>query len=283
MNDLLRRLQDLAQPTWENFVHVVDILIVAFVLYRILVLVRSTRAWRILTGIVIFILLLFMSDYLQLRTLHWLLEKATLLGPVALVILFLPELRQALEGFGKLRLIGDVGPKHGIVAAARTVEEIVGAVSELAGARLGALIVLERNDNLQEIISNGVSLDAEVSAALLGSIFFGTNPLHDGAVVIRNDRLVAAACRLPLSESTYIDKHVHMRHRAGIGMSEQADCLVIVVSEERGTISISQNGTLVRISDSAELRTILNHELRGPDPEEKPKPKKKREKQGVAV
>lgn len=283
MNDLLRRLQDLAQPTWENFVHVVDILIVAFVLYRILILVRSTRAWRILTGIVIFILLLFISDYLQLRTLHWLLEKATLLGPVALVILFLPELRQALEGFGKLRLIGDVGPKHGVVAAARTVEEIVGAVSELAGARLGALIVLERNDNLQEIISNGVSLDAEVSAALLGSIFFGTNPLHDGAVVIRNDRLVAAACRLPLSESTYIDKHVHMRHRAGIGMSEQADCLVIVVSEERGTISISQNGTLVRVTDSSELRSILNHELRGPDPDEKPKPKRKREKQGVAV
>jgi len=283
LNDLLRRLQDLAQPTWENFVHVVDILIVAFVLYRILILVRSTRAWRILTGIVIFILLLFISDYLQLRTLHWLLEKATLLGPVALVILFLPELRQALEGFGKLRLIGDVGPKHGVVAAARTVEEIVGAVSELAGARLGALIVLERNDNLQEIISNGVSLDAEVSAALLGSIFFGTNPLHDGAVVIRNDRLVAAACRLPLSESTYIDKHVHMRHRAGIGMSEQADCLVIVVSEERGTISISQNGTLVRVTDSSELRSILNHELRGPDPDEKPKPKRKREKQGVAV
>lgn len=272
------------RPSADNLVHVIDILLVSYLLYRLFMLVRSTRAWRILTGIIIFVALLFLSDFLQLRTLHWLLEKATLLGPVALAILFLPELRQALEGFAKIRLISDgalgrVSP----IAEARTIEEIVGAATELAASRIGMLIVIELRDALDEVAANGVNIDAEVSAALLGSIFYTNNPLHDGAVVIRGNRVRAAACRLPLSEATYVDKHVHMRHRAGLGISEQTDALAVMVSEERGTISIAREGSLTKLNDPNELRTILNSILRGSDETGKGRGRRRRDKQEVAV
>ena len=272
------------RPNADNLVHVIDILLVSYLLYLLFMLVRSTRAWRILTGIVIFVALLFLSDFLQLRTLHWLLEKATLLGPVALAILFLPELRQALEGFAKIRLISDGAlGRTTPIAEARTIEEIVGAATELAASRIGLLIVIELRDTLEEVAANGVRIDAEVSAALLGSIFYTNNPLHDGAVIVRGNRVRAAACRLPLSEATYVDKHVHMRHRAGLGISEQSDALVVIVSEERGTISIARVGLLTKLSDPNELRTILNSILRGSDTGGKSRGRRRRDKQEVAV
>jgi diadenylate cyclase len=226
-------------------------------------MVRGTRAWRILGGIVIFVLGLWLSNVLKLSTLHWLLDKATLLGPVALVILLLPELRQALEGFGKLgkfteRLSG--GELH---VEAKSIEEIVAAVTEMAAARVGAIIVLERVGSLDEIIGNGVRLDARVSAPLLNSVFYMGNPLHDGAAIIRGDHVVAAACRLPLSESSKIDSMLHMRHRAAVGVTESLDCMAIVVSEERGVISIASDGKLRRLGSHIELREILNKEFRG--------------------
>jgi diadenylate cyclase len=246
-----------------SLVDVVDVLVVAYVLYRLLMLVRGSRAWRIVLGIVTFIFVLALSKYLQLHTLNWLMDKATILGPVALVILFLPELRQAIEGFGKLGLWPS---KLGLTESrteARTVEEIVAAVAELAAQSVGALIVVEKGAPLDEIAANGVLLESRVSAPLLGSIFYEGNPLHDGAVVIRGDRIVAAACRLPLSESSRLDQTVHMRHRAAVGVTEALDCVAIVVSEERGTISISADGRLRRLATHLELRDFLNRELRG--------------------
>lgn len=263
MEEILRRLSSLREPSITNFVHLIDIVLVAYLTYRLLRLIRGTRAWRIVGGIVIFVIALFMSDYLQLRTLHWVLDKAALLAPVALAILLLPELRQTLEGFARIGLWPERLAPAAHQTAAGTVEEIVAAVGEMSTLRIGALVVVERSAQLDEYVANGVRLDSELSAALLVSIFFGSNPLHDGAVVIRGDRLVAAACRLPLSDSTRIEQRAHMRHRAGLGASEQADCVVVIVSEERGTISLALDGVLTRIASPAELRDALNQALRG--------------------
>ena len=248
----------------DALVALVDVFLVAYLVYRVLMLVRGTRAWRILVGIGIFIFLLGASDRLQLHTLHYVLAQAVPLGPVALVILLLPELRQAIEGLGKLdRWTQRFASPAETRAEARTVEEIVAAAAELAASRIGALIVLEKNAPLDEIAANGVALDADVSAPLLGAIFYEGNPLHDGAVIIRGDCIVAAACRLPLSESTRIDQSVHMRHRAAVGATEATDALCIAISEERGTISVASDGRLRRLNNHLELRDLLNRELRG--------------------
>lgn len=275
MEDVLRQLSGLKELTpWQIAVNVVDILLVAYLFYRLLILARGTRAWRILAGVLSFVVLLGLSKLTGLNTLFWLLDKATLLAPVALVILLLPELRQTLEEFGKLGLLPQkLGTTSEERMEARTVEELVAACAELAAQSVGALIVIETGTELEEIASNGVSLDAKVSAPLLGAIFYEGNPLHDGAVIIRGDQIVAAACRLPLSESSRLDQTLHMRHRAAVGVTESIDCLSVVVSEERGTISVAQDGRLRRLSNHIELRDILNRELRNvgvkPDHKEK--------------
>ncbi len=281
MENIRRPLSSLLEPTWENLIHVIDILLVAFVVFQVLKLIQGTRAWRVSLGIIAFLLLLGLSSFLHLDTLHWLLDKATLLGPVALVILFFPELRQAMEGvlsFVPARLLEST-------IEARTIEELVAAMSELSAQSTGALVVIERSASLAEIISNGVELDAKISAPLMCSIFYEKNALHDGAVVVRGDKIVAAACRLPLSESSRLDKTVHMRHRAAVGVTEATDCLALVVSEERGTMSVALNGRLERIHTIKELREHLNHELRGADGEfveRRSRPRLRRQKEGAA-
>lgn len=264
MDDITRQFTALRSlPAQEIFVTLFDVGLVAYLIYRLLMLVRGTRAWRIFIGIVAFIFLLFLSDRLNLNTLHWILEKATILGPVALVILFLPELRQAIEGIGKitpLQILEFAPPAASIEA--RTVEEITNAVTSLAQQSVGALIVIEKTAKLDEIVANGVPLNAQVSSPLLGSIFYGENPLHDGAVILRADKILAAACRLPLSESVTLDPNVHMRHRAAVGVTEVTDAFVIVVSEERGSISIASDGVLTRLESPQALREFLNRELR---------------------
>ncbi|MBC8064538.1 MAG: TIGR00159 family protein, partial [Chlorobia bacterium] len=263
--------QFIVQFTSDPLRNAFDILIVTYILYRLFMLIRGSRAWRIVLGIVGFVLLLFVSGKLELIALNWLLDKATILGPVALVILFLPELRQAIEGLGRLRLGKiQIAPRFttsALKTEARTIEELVAAVSELASESTGALIVIERGAPLDDIANNGVVVNARVSAPLLGSIFYEGNPLHDGAVVIRGDLIIAAACRLPLSDSNRLSQNVHMRHRAGLGVTEQLDCLAIIVSEERATISYAKEGRLRKLVNAGELRDFLNHELRGEDHE----------------
>lgn len=246
----------------QGLIYVVDILLVAYVFYRLLKLVRGRRAWRIAIGIGFFVVALVLSERFQLNTLHWVLDKATLLAPVALVILFLPELRQAMEGFGKLGGWTD----RLITAQQKTdidsVQQLCAAVAEMAEHRIGALIVIERTMRLQEVADSGIPVHARVTAPLIGAIFYHGNPLHDGAIVVRGDEVVAAACRLPMSESTAIPGHLHMRHRAGIGMSEHSDAIVVIVSEERGEIGIAQEGALIGMGDELELRRFLERELR---------------------
>ncbi len=266
MEPFLQPLEALFRPNWTAFVHWVDIFLVAFLIYRLLLLIRGTRASRIVFGVASFGLLILFSKLLHLTTLNWILDKATLMAPVALVILFLPELRQALESLGRV-LPQKLGPTDSPLET-MAIEEIVSAVAELAAGRIGAIIVLERSARLDTVIENGVALDAKVSAPLLNAIFYEGNPLHDGAVIVRGDRLVAAACRLPLSESVRLDPNVHMRHRAAVGITETADCLAIVVSEERGTVSVAAEGRLKRLDTPLEIRQILRGqaevERRGP-------------------
>lgn len=261
MNPVIDRLSSLFEPSWQSLVNIVDILLVTFLVYRLLLLVRGRRAWNIIIGIGFFAAALFLSEWLGLRTLNWILDKATLLAPVALVLLFLPELRQAIEGFAKFgtwsgKLISGESGLHNV-----TLDEIVKASEELARTSTGALIVIERQSNLEEIASNGVKVKAIVTAELLGAIFYEGNPLHDGAVVICDDLVLSAACRLPLSESTRLGNKYHMRHRAGIGVSEVTDCVVVIVSEERGAISLAIDGRLEVMPDGETLAKRLHEEF----------------------
>lgn len=273
LEPVLSRLSVLFEPSWRGLTNVVDILLVTFVIYRLLKLVRGGRAWRIVLGLAFFVAALAASDALGLRTLHWILDKATLLAPVALVILFLPELRQAIDSFARLglwsgRLIGGETSLEEEV-----IEQIAEAVEEMAEDRTGALIVIERSNKLDDIAENGVPVHAQVTAPLLIAMFYEGNPLHDGAVVIRRNELLAAACRLPLSESDAVSDKYHMRHRAGVGMSEVSDAVVLIVSEERGQIHFAIDGELIFTESGDPLRERLRRELIAPKPT---RPKKRR-------
>lgn len=261
MQEFFRPLSAFRSLSWQDAVQVADILLVAYLIYRLLNLIRGTRAWRLVAGILLFVVLLVSSNFLQLTTLHWILDKATLLAPVALVILLLPEMRQALEGIGKLGGLTEKLASTESGLEAHTVEEIVAAVAEMSAQRTGALLVIERSSRLDDVVANGVQIGAKVSAPLLGAVFYEGNPLHDGAAVIRGEMIAAAGCRLPLSENR-LDQSLHMRHRAAVGITEQTDCIAVVVSEERGTISVCREGRLTRYATHAELRDYLNKELR---------------------
>jgi diadenylate cyclase len=251
-----------AEQVWAaihglNYWVVFDILAVAFLIYRLLLLAKGTRAWQITAGLAIFFLAVFISDRAQLFALNWLLRQAFPLGPVAIVILFLPELRHALEEFGRP---GFWGRSLGLVAKEEMrdmVDAVVTAVSTLSVKRIGALIVFEREVGLGDIIETGTPMDATVSSELIGTLFYKGTPLHDGAVIIREDRIVAAGCTLPLTASPKVDATVHTRHKAALGMTEESDAIVVVVSEETGTISIAMEGKLIRGLRDETLRERL--------------------------
>ncbi len=241
----------------QLFRAVLDVSVVAYVLYRLILLAKGRRAWQILIGLGVFFLLVIASQYLGLVTLNWLLRQVTPLGPVAIVILFYPELRELLERLGRIDFWG--APIHVIHREnmVETIEELVRAVMLLSPRKTGALIVVERETGLDDIVATGTVIDAEVTAELLNTIFYVGTPLHDGAVILRGRRLVAAGCTLPLSDSPNIATNVHMRHRAAIGASENSDAVVIIVSEETGTISLAIRGKLIRGLKNDTLRTKL--------------------------
>lgn len=241
-----------------------DILLVAFLLFRLLKLIRGTRAWRILGGVVGFVVVWAGAEYLKLSTLAWLMKQAVPLAPFAIALLLLPELRAMIEGFGNIGLIPSRLVRSDHAISDRTIDDIVAVSFDLATKRVGALIIIERGPHLADVVASGTPLDAKVSRELLGSIFYGANPLHDGAVVVRGNALVAAACRLPLSENPRIDVRMHLRHRAGIGVTEVMDCLAVIVSEERGQVTVAQNGDYRKVITSGELRKAIVESLRGP-------------------
>lgn len=238
-------LQKLFQTEWTSLLTtIVDVVLVSIVIYWLMMLAKRTRAWQIMWGLVIFFLIVFTTDRLGLTTINWLLQKFVPLGPVAIVLLFYPELRHALEEMGKVAGWGGGFsrlPKEDITTI---IQEISTAAARMSKNRVGALIVLERDVRLDDIASSGTHLHADVSTHLLCTIFHPGSALHDGAVIVRGNQLVTAGSILPLSDSVHIGTMIHTRHKAAIGVSEVSDAAVVVVSEETGTISIAFEGRL---------------------------------------
>jgi diadenylate cyclase len=234
-----------------------DVLVVALILYYLIMLARGTRAWQIMWGLGVFGLFYVLSDLFNLTTLNWLLRQIVPLAPAALVILFYPELRYALEELGRVQFWRNrltFLPREDLN---RVVNQIVQVAADLSVRHVGALIVIERETGLDDVITTGTRVDGEVSAELLETVFHRGTLLHDGAVIIRGDRIMAAGCLLPLTDSPGVSPSIHTRHRAAIGVSERSDALVVVVSEETGAISLSYEGKLVRGLKAETLRGRL--------------------------
>jgi len=239
---------------------IIDILLVTYVIYKLLMLVRGTRAIQLLKGIMVIVVAWLISTFFELRTLQWLMSQAFTYGVLAIIIIFQPELRRALEKIGSGSfLMRSINPEEQIIS--NVIGEITKAAGYLSKRRIGALIVIERETGLTDYIETGTPLSAIVSSELLINIFIPNTPLHDGAVILRKDQIMAAGCYLPLSESPYISKDLGTRHRAGIGMSEISDGVTIIVSEETGHISVSINGQLDRGLSEENLKNKLLSEL----------------------
>lgn len=244
-----------------SLTNVLEIIIIAFLVYEILLWIMNTRAWTLLRGLAVIATFYVLSAVLHLDTILWILEKITTIAVTALIIIFQPELRKALEQLGSRNLLTDIlsfdDGKENQEFNERAANEIVKATFEMAKVKTGALIVIERSVPLHEIVRTGIEINGLVSSQLLINIFEHNTPLHDGAVVIRGNRVVAATCYLPLSDNMMISKDLGTRHRAAVGISEGTDSLTIVVSEETGRVSVVEGGVLRRISDAESLRQAL--------------------------
>jgi len=238
-----------------------DILIVAFLIYQILKLIMKTRTVRVARGIVVLLLVLWISGVLRLSMINFILRKAVELGLIALVIIFQPELRRLLEKVGSSRLRSFFGNEFQSLHMESAITQTVLACADMSRSRTGALVIFVRDNQLEEPIATGTIVDAEVTAELLKNIFFVKAPLHDGAVIIKDGRLAAAGCMLPMSANMNLSRDLGMRHRAGIGMSEQSDAVVVIVSEETGAISVAVDGMLKRHLSPETVETLLRKEL----------------------
>ncbi|WP_027363973.1 diadenylate cyclase CdaA [Desulfotruncus alcoholivorax] len=236
---------------------IIDILIVAFVIYRLMMLIRGTRAVQLIKGMVVLLVATAASSLLNLNTVHWLLKQTMTALVVALPIVFQPELRRALEKLGGGNFFARPLTQMAEGDLSALINEVLRAVQKMSATRTGALIVLERGTGLEEFIDTGIRVDGLVTAELLENIFIPKSPLHDGAAIIRGDRLQAAACVLPLSESRELGRELGTRHRAAVGLSEQSDALAVVVSEETGNVSMAVEGTLYRRLNETGLRELL--------------------------
>lgn len=237
---------------------IIDIAIIAFVIYKLFSLLRNTRAEQVLKGLIFVLFFASIADILNLNTVSWVMNQFLTVALVFIIVVFQPELRSALERLGRGRSLFS---SEKIQRDERSIDELVSAMSSLSRQKIGALVVLEREVGLSDIIESGTKLDSDISSELLINIFIPNTPLHDGAVIIRKNTIAAAACYLPLSSSNTIAKELGTRHRAAIGISEKSDCLVVIVSEETGNISVAENGKINRYFDEESLRIRLKNEL----------------------
>lgn len=250
---------DLPQIT---VVDIVEIGIIAFLFYTILVWIKSTRAWMLFKGLMMLLVFVLIAAVFQMNTILWLAEKTINVGVIALVIIFQPELRRALEQLGRKNFfVGftsiEFGKGEEEKISERTINELVKACTEMSREKTGALIVIEDAVVLSEYERTGIAVDAVLTSQLLINIFEKNTPLHDGAIIVRGDRIVSATCYLPLSDNMELSKELGTRHRAAVGISEVSDSVTIVVSEETGNISVAAGGKLIRGLDSDELRKKL--------------------------
>ncbi len=235
---------------------ILDVLIVAFLAYKVLGFIRETRAEQLAKGILVFFLATFGSYVFNLYTLHYILSNMLQVGLIALVVIFQPELRRALEHLGRSK-ITTVFSQVDKDEAKQMIGEFVRAIESMSASRTGALIVIERETLLNDIVETGTIIDARVSEQMIGNIFYEGSPLHDGALIVRGDRLYAAGCVLPLTQNKGLNKELGTRHRAGIGITENSDALTLIVSEETGVVSIAQDGKLTRFLDMKTVEKML--------------------------
>ena len=249
-----------------NPINLLDIAIVAFVTYKLIMILRGTRAVQLIKGLAVLLVATIVSEVLGLRSINWILEKAQTIFFIAIPIVFQPELRRALEQLGRGKLF--VRSSYlGQEEMERLVSEIVRAVKIMSKKKIGALIVLERETGLAEYVETGIKIDSLISGEVLINIFIPKTPLHDGAIIIRGERILAASCFLPLSENPNLSKELGTRHRAALGITEVSDALAITVSEETGIISMAEDGKITRKIDERSLKELL---LRRLEPQHKP-------------
>ena len=236
---------------------IIDILIVAIAFYKLFMLIRETRAEQLTKGIFALFIFTKISQWLELFTINWLLKQIMTVGTLAILIVFQPELRRALEYIGRSRFFTKSFVEIKDESLTMVVNEIVEAAASLSRQKIGALIVIERKTGLSEIVETGTKIDGQVSSDLLINIFIPNTPLHDGAVIIKEDKIKAAGCFLPLTDNMSLSRELGTRHRAALGISEKSDSLAIVVSEETGAISVAENGSIARYLDTKTLEQIL--------------------------
>ena len=240
------------------------VLIVSFIAYKVIGFIRDTRAQQLIKGLFVLFAAFFLSDVLDLYALNWILRGTMSIGIIALVVVFQPELRRALEYVGRSKIVKAPFGQLDKEKAKDITDEFVKAVDSFSATKTGALIILERETALVDIAETGTEINADISAQLLGNIFYEGAPLHDGAVIIRADRIYAAGCVLPLTENKNLNKSLGTRHRAGIGITEHSDAISIIVSEETGIISMAVDGKLTRFLDTKTVeKTLLNLYLNG--------------------
>jgi len=242
-----------------TFADILEIIILSYLIYHIILWFKNTRAWTLLKGIAVLLILMSISYVFKLNTLMWIFKNTINVGILAVIILFQPELRRALEELGRKKILADViirddkNVKNDKLSA-EAIQELVAASIEMSKNKTGALIVVEQDVALGEYISTGINIDAAISKQLIVNIFEHNTPLHDGAVIIRNNRIIAATCYLPLTGRSDLNKDLGTRHRAAVGISEVSDSITIIVSEETGAISVAQGGALTSNLDPETLR-----------------------------
>lgn len=252
-----------------SFIDILDILIVAYIIYRIMKLLKDTSAERLIKGIIILVGIMLLASMLHLTMISWLLQQALNVGLFAIVVVFQPELRRLLEQIGKGNFSRLIVPADAPDEVESMITATVSACADMSRTKTGALIVFERRERLGEIISTGTMVDAAPSAELIKNIFFKNSPLHDGAMIVRAGRVCAAGCVLPLSGNQSLSRDLGTRHRAAVGMSESADSVLVVVSEETGSISVAIGGMLKRHLSPDMLRKLLENELLDSEKQEK--------------
>ena len=257
-DNIVAYIKTLQTNPFELITLIIDLTIVIFLLYCFFKIVKGSRAWQLIKGIALLIIATWVSGLFNLKILNWILTGIMNLGVIAIIVIFQPELRRALEQLGTNKLTQFFGIDKDLSTKTKEdIYKIVIAATELSKTKTGALIVIERDIKIQDIISTGIPMDAEVSPQLLVNIFEPKTPLHDGAVVISGNKIAAAACVLPLADDKDIAKELGTRHRAAIGISKESDSIVVVVSEETGKISVAKDGTLIADLREDVLKKIL--------------------------
>ena len=246
--------------SWQNLVSLLDVLVVWYVIYMLMMLLRGTKAVQLFRGIVVIIFIKLASWYIGLETVSWIMDQVINWGIIAIIVIFQPEIRRGLEHLGRGSLFANYNRKEN-EAEIKLVDALDQAIQYMSNRRIGALITVQMNTGLDDYIETGIPLDADVSGALLINIFIPNTPLHDGAVIIKDNRIAVAAAYLPLSESNLIPKELGTRHRAAVGISEVTDALTIVVSEETGGVTITKNNELIRDLTQQDYRKLLYNEL----------------------